>query len=363
MFGIGEAMLADGQKLLVTGASGWLGQNLVRCLVEGLDVDSRGECASLAQPVSCSVRCLVPPGESASLAAFADRVEVIEGDLRNAEDCRRFCSDGAGGIVLHTAGVIHPRRVADFYAINVAGTQHLLSAAVAGGVRRIVAVSSNSVCGCNPHLDHRFDEDSPARPYQHYGRSKQQMEKALTAYRMEFGLETVIIRCPWFYGPHQPARQALFFCMIRDGRAPIVGDGENRRSLAYVDNLCQGILLAAGNAEADGKIYWIADGEPYSMNEIVDTVERLLVTEFGQSCSGRRVRLPGIVSRVAYGVDSLLQSLGLYHQKIHVLSEMNQTIACSTAGARRELGYAPTVGLEEGMRRSLRWAFAQGQMA
>jgi nucleoside-diphosphate-sugar epimerase len=350
-------MLADARKILVTGASGWLGLNLVRFLLEGLP-----ECGSLGQPVSCPVRCLVPSGQSGALDAFMGRVEVVEGDLRNKEDCRRFCADGGEAIVLHTAGVIHPRRVADFYAINVAGTQHLLSAAVASGVRRVVAVSSNSVCGCNPHLDHRFDEDSPAHPYQHYGRSKQQMESALAACRMEFGLETVIIRCPWFYGPHQPARQALFFRMIRDGKVPIVGDGENRRSMAYVDNLCQGILLAAGNADADGKTYWIADHEPYSMNEIVDTVERLLIAEFGQTCARRRVRLPGIVSAIAYHADSLLQSLGLYHQKIHVLSEMNQTIACSTARACGELGYRPTVALEEGMRRSLRWAFAQGQM-
>jgi nucleoside-diphosphate-sugar epimerase len=351
-------MLEDARQILVTGASGWLGVNLVRCLVEGLS-----DCNPLRPPAVCPVRCLVPPGESASLAAFAGKIELVEGDLRQAEDCRRFCAGSDGAVLVHTAGVIHPRRVADFYAINVEGTRHLLSAALAGGVRRIVAVSSNSVCGCNPHVDHRFDEDSPPNPYQHYGRSKWSMELAVAACRREFGLETVIIRCPWFYGPQQPARQGLFFRMIRDGRVPLVGGGESRRSMAYVDNLCQGILLAAGAAHADGKTYWIADRESYSMNDIVDTVERLLATEFGQVCSGRRVRLPGYVSGIAYYADSLLQALGLYHQKVHVLSEMNQTIACSTARACRELGYRPTVALEEGMRRSLQWAFSQGQMA
>jgi nucleoside-diphosphate-sugar epimerase len=52
--------------------------------------------------------------------------------------------------------------------------------------------------------------------------------------------------------------------------------------------------------------------------------------------------------------------MGLYHQKIHVLSEMNKTIACSIDKARRELGYAPVVELEEGMRRSLAWCLAEG---
>lgn len=351
-------MLENAGKILVTGASGWLGVNLVRSLLEGL-----ADCEALRRPVACPVRCFAPAGESTALAPFAGRVEIVEGDLRSAEDCRRFCADSDGGILLHTAGVIHPRRIADFYAINVEGTKHLLSAALAENVRRVVAVSSNSVCGCNPHPDHQFDEDSPPHPYQHYGRSKQRMEDAVTACRRDFGLETVLVRCPWFYGPQQPARQALFFRMIRDGRVPLVGDGENRRSMAYVDNLCQGILLAAGAAHADGQTYWIADREPYSMNEIVDTVERLLQTEFGTPCTGGRVRLPGFVSEVAYVADSILQALGLYHSKVHVLSEMNKTIACSTARARRELGYRPTVALEEGMRRSLQWAFAQGQMA
>ena len=357
MFKTGETMLGDARKIQVI--SGALG-------LAGREPGSRAascrlpECPSLGKPAACPIRCLVPPGESAALASFADRVEIVEGNLRQAEDCRRFCADSDGAILLHAAGIIHPKRVADFYAINVAGTQHLLSAALAGGVRRIVAVSSNSVCGCNPHVDHRFDEASPPNPYQHYGRSKEQMEKAVAACRRDYGLETVIIRCPWFYGPQQPARQALFFRMIRDGRVPLVGNGENRRSMAYVDNLCQGILLAAGAAHADGKTYWIADREPYSMNNIVDTVERLLTTEFGQVCSGRRVRLPGIVSRIAYHADAVLQGLGLYHAKIHVLSEMNQTIACSTArGASGPWLSADDAGRGHAAQR----AFAQGQMA
>jgi nucleoside-diphosphate-sugar epimerase len=90
------------------------------------------------------------------------------------------------------------------------------------------------------------------------------------------------------------------------------------------------------------------------MNEIIDTIERLLETEFGQKCAHRRLRLPGLAGEVALAMDWALQSAGLYHQKIHVLSEMNKTIACSVDKAKRELGYAPAVSLEEGMRRSLR---------
>ena len=186
------------------------------------------------------------------------------------------------------------------------------------------------------------------------------MEMELATQARADRIETVIIRAPWFYGPNQPPRQTLFFRMVRDGKAPLVGDGNNLRSMAYVDNLCQGLLLAATRARAKGRVYWIADQRPYSMNEIIDTIERLLETEFGQRCAHKRRRLPGFVSPVAYCVDAALQGLGFYHQKIHVLSEMNKTIACAVTRAESELGYHPRIALEEGMRRSLRWCFDHG---
>jgi nucleoside-diphosphate-sugar epimerase len=131
--------------------------------------------------------------------------------------------------------------------------------------------------------------------------------------------------------------------------------------MAYVDNICQGMLLAERTPAAAGQTYWIADRRPYAMNEIVDTIERVLERDFGVPVAHKRRRLPGWVSGVAYGVDGALQGLGLYHQKIHVLSEMNKTIACSIAKAERELGYDPKVRLEEGMRRSIAWVRETGQ--
>jgi len=242
--------------------------------------------------------------------------------------------------------------------VNVAGTTNLVDAAIAAGVKRAVIVSSNSPCGCNPHLDHLFDELSPYHPYMNYGKSKMKMELAVK--ERQGRIETVIIRTPWFYGPNQPPRQTLFFQMVRDGKAPIVGNGENLRSMSYTENLCQGLLLAAMNEKASGQVYWIADKRPYSMNEVIDTIERLLENEFGQKCAHKRMRLPGFASEIAFMVDGTLQAAGIYHQKIHVLSEMNKSIACSVARAEKELGYRPTVALEEGMRRSMRWCKEQG---
>jgi nucleoside-diphosphate-sugar epimerase len=338
-------------KVLITGSLGWLGSRLVQTVC----IPS----ADLPRLPASGIRCLALPGEiDAPRKALCPGAEFVAGDLRNPADCQRFCAGAKDAVLFHTAGIIHPRRTREFYEINRDGTSNLLDAAIHAGVRRAVIVSSNSPCGCNPHPDHLFDELSPYRPWLNYGRSKMEMELAVKQRASK--IETVLIRAPWFYGPNQPPRQTLFFKMIRDGKAPIVGDGQNLRSLTYVDNLCQGLLLAAATERAKGQVYWLADRQPYTMNQVLDTIERLLENEFGQPCAHQRMRLPNLASSVAYCADKTLQALGLYHQKIHVLAEMNKTIACSVSRAERELGYNPKVALEEGMRRSLQWCRENG---
>jgi nucleoside-diphosphate-sugar epimerase len=149
--------------------------------------------------------------------------------------------------------------------------------------------------------------------------------------------------------------------MIKEGKGPIVGDGENLRSMAYLDNLSQGLLLAAFQPQAAGEVYWIADEQPYTMNQIIDTIEMLMEKEFGLKVAHNRLKLPGMAADVAELVDGMMQKLGMYNQKIHVLGEMNKTIACSVEKAKKHLGYVPLVALEEGMRRSLQSVFDNGQ--
>src|SRR5581483_7190216 len=180
--------------VLITGGLGWLGRALIHALCEGLaDVEE------LRQPdPNLQIRALVlADQDGAELQRLTDRLEVIPGDIRKAEDCARFCEGARGAVVFHTAGVIHPRRVREFYEVNVQGTRNVLEAAAAAGARRIVVMSSNSPCGCNPHPDHLFDEESPYRPYQHYGRSKMLMELGVREAQRAGRIETVIIRAPW----------------------------------------------------------------------------------------------------------------------------------------------------------------------
>lgn len=341
---------------VVTGALGWCGKRLVRLLADGFD------CPALAgMPRPARIRCAILPGQDGEeLRAIGSAVEPVECDVRSPADCRRLVAGMPGATLIHTAGVIHPKRVREFSEINRDGTRRIVEAAADAGLSRAVVVSSNSPLGCNPHSDHVFDEKSPYNPYMGYGRSKMEMELALAAIQAAGRIEVVVVRPPWFYGPDQPPRQTLFFTMIRDGKAPIVGDGTNRRSMVYVDNLAQGLVLAAAVRQAAGRTYWIADARPYPMNEIIDTIERIMERDFTIPVTHKRLRLPNLASTVARAVDRVLQAGGLYHQKIHVLSEMNQTIACDIGRARRELGYEPTISLEEGMRRSIRDAMDRG---
>jgi nucleoside-diphosphate-sugar epimerase len=341
---------------LVTGVPGWLGTRLVRVLSEGMP-----DLPSLSRPENARrIRCLAMPGQDAG-AFSLDGVEVVEGDLRDLDSLKAFCKGATGATLFQCAGVVHPARsTREFFDVNVEGTRRLLHEAEAAGIRRVVAVSSNSPIGTNPRRDHLFDEESPYNPYMNYGRSKMLMEQVVKEYQARGRLETVIARPTWFYGPDQPERQTTFFRMIRRGGAPIVGDGENLRSMVYIDNVCQALLLCENAPAANGQTYWVADSRPYSMNEIVATVERLMEDEFGLVVAHKRLRLPSVAGEVAWLADALIQGIGLYQQKIHVLSEMNKTIACSIEKAQRELGYMPTVDLEEGMRRSLAWCLAEG---
>ena len=95
------------------------------------------------------------------------------------------------------------------------------------------------------------------------------------------------------------------------------------------------------------------------MVEIVDTVGRALADE-GFEVRGGGTKMPAIVGRVAETADALIQRVGRYQQQLHVLGEMDKTIACDISVARAELGYQPKVALYDGMRASIRWCLAQG---
>ncbi len=152
-------------SVVVTGAAGWLGQNLVRALA--------------AQDGRRRLRCLVHDTTDAPLLEIIDpRVEVVVGDVRDPAAIDRLFDDVGGASVMHAAAIIHPaRQIRELFDVNVGGTQLVLDRARRTGATRFVHVSSNSPFGANHSSTERFDEDSPFHPYMGYGSSKLEAEQ------------------------------------------------------------------------------------------------------------------------------------------------------------------------------------------
>lgn len=340
----GDVALAP--RVVVTGAGGWLGRNLVRALAE----QGRER-----------IRCLVQaPSEAALLEVISPSIEPVVGDVRDPAAVGALFEGMGGASVLHAAAVIHPTsRVRELFDVNVGGTAQVLDAARRAGAGRVVHLSSNSPFGANPTTAHRFTEDSPFSPYLGYGASKLEAERLVRRAHGRGDVEAVILRPPWFYGPHQPERQTQWLRTVRRGRFPLVGDGTNRRSMVFTGNLVHGILRAEVAPAAPGREYWIADPEPYAMTDVLATVRQAFEAE-GLPVSGGQPRLPRLAGVVAERVDRVVQGTGRYVQAVHVLGELKDTIACDVSRARAEIGYDPPTTLLEGMRESIRWCRSRG---
>ncbi len=330
---------------IVTGAAGWLGRVLLRKL--------EGE----GRRVRCFVR---DPGDRDAVIEAAPAAEVVVGDVRDPTAVDALFDQVSGATVFHCASVIHPTGgVREFFDVNVGGAALVVDRARRSGAQRLVYVSSNSPFGFSRSPATVFDEDTPYDPHLGYGRSKMEAERLVLLAAARGDLDTVVVRAPWFYGPFQPARQTSFFKSVRRGLFPQCGDGTNRRSMIYTESLADGLVRAERADAARGRAYWIADARPYPMAEILATVKEALAAE-GLSVSGRQLRVPGFASELAGWADRAAQRSGRYVQSVHVLSEMNKTIACTIDRARTELGYVPLVDLREGMQRSVRWCLDAG---
>lgn len=333
-------------SLVVTGAAGWLGQNLLRT----------------TRPDRERIRALAhDEGQAALLAVLGPNVEPVVGDVRDPVTVARLFDGLTAPTVVHAAAVIHPTGgVRQMFDVNVGGTEVVVDQARRSGARRVVHISSTSPFGANPHPGGRFTETSPRNPFVGYGGSKHEGELIVERAHRRGDVDAVILRAPWFYGPWQPERQARFFAGIRRGRFPLVGDGSNRRSMAYTGHLVQGVLRAESVPEAAGRDYWIADAEPYRVADVYRTVKEALVAE-GLDPLERQMRLPRVSGVVAERLDRALQSRGVYVQALHVLGEMKDEIAVDITRARTELGYDPDTSLLDGMRTSIRWCLEHGQ--
>ena len=330
---------------LITGYPGWLSSHLLEQLGQPPTTDW--------QKALAPYRWRVLAGPGVDPGPVPDIIESVRiGDIRDPA----VAADAMQGIdlVLHAAGILHPRRIADLYAINRDGTAHLARAAVAAGVRRFVFISTNAAAGFATDARTPMRESDLPRPESHYGKSKREGEEALWHLLADTKTEGVVVRPTTFYGPHFPQRHLHAYKMARSGRPLLIGNGTNSVSMVYIDNLVQGLGLALSAPPAAGQTYFFADEKPYLWQDIFYAMGRALDVKV------KPRRLPKSIASLCNILDGGFGAVGYYHLLIHVAGEATRDMGCSIDKARRELGYAPAVTLDEGMKEAVAWARTQG---
>lgn len=243
--------MTDARSIVVTGASGFVGNALLHRLAREPGRVVHG--CYRAPPV-------LPPPASAT----------IVGELGGDTDWRTALA-GADAVV-HTAAHAHQLGAtseADYHRVNVDGTLNLARQAVAAGVRRFVFLSSVKVNGEAAPPEHPYRESDPPAPLDAYGRSKRDAELGLAALARETGLEVVVVRPPLVFGPGARGNLERLMRLVARGVPLPLGGVRNRRSMIALGNLCGAISVALDAPSAAGGTFLLAEREDLSTAELV----------------------------------------------------------------------------------------------
>jgi dihydroflavonol-4-reductase len=329
------AHVAD--TVLVTGATGFTGGHLARTL------------AAQGQRVRVLVR---DPARSADFGATRG-IEVCRGDLKDPA-ARARAVDGVTTVyniaaIYRQAGVA----AAEYRAVNTEAPAELVRAAARAGARRVVHCSTVGVHGDVEHPP--ADEDAPFRPGDLYQHTKLDGERAAREAAEASGIELVIARPSGIYGPGDRRLLKLFRGVARR-RFLVLGSGRIYYHLTYIDDLVEGFRLCGTVPGAAGRTYILAGGEVGTLEELI----ALVADEAGVEAPS--LRLPVWPVWAAGAVcEAICVPLRieppLYRRRVDFFTKSR---AFDIGRARAELGFAPQVGLREGIRRSLEWYRAKG---
>ena len=237
-------------RVLVTGGSGFIGNKLTKHLAE----------------MKVLVRILSRKNQSNYETVVCDlQSDVIPDDALDNIDT-----------VFHLAGFAHDMRdaskIADlYYKVNVSATVQLANLAVKSGVKRFVFVSSVKAGG-NPPLGTCANEKDQKNTEDVYGKTKREAELKLLEIGKDSGMHVSIIRPSLVYGPEVKGNLQLMLVGIKKGWFPPLPETGNRRSMIHVDDLVRAILLVSKDKRANGNIFIVTDGKPYSSREIYNTM-------------------------------------------------------------------------------------------
>lgn len=310
-------------RILVTGASGFVGRRLTAVLAE------------LGHEVRAAVRTAAP------LAAGSIGESIMVGNLDSDTDWWAALDDV--GVVVHLAARVHVMQdnvldpLAEFRLINVAGTLNLARQAAAAGVKRFVFVSSVKVNGESTPSGRAFTEADVPNLQDAYGRSKHEAEQGLRQLSADTGMEVAIIRPPLVYGHGVKANFAALMRAVHRGWPLPLGAVHNQRSLVALDNLVDFIVTCITHPQAANQTFLVSDGQDLSTTE--------LVRGMAQAAGVPARLLPVPVWALQAGASLL--------GKGDAVQRLCGNLQVDISKARSLLGWVPPVSVEEGLRRAM----------
>ncbi|MEV0856325.1 NAD-dependent epimerase/dehydratase family protein [Nocardia fluminea] len=336
-------------KILVTGASGFLGGAIVRALV-----------AQGTHEVSILVRRTSVLDD---LGPAVERVTLVYGDLADAASLSR-AADGMDAVI-HSAARVDERGTRDrFWTENVRATELLLDAARRGGAGRFVFISSPSALmerDGGDQVDVNESLPYPSRYLNHYSETKAAAERAvLAADTPRFTTVALRPRAIWGAGDRSGPIVRLLD-RTATGALPDLSYGRTiEASLCHVDNIVHACLLALRSDTVGGKAYFIADAEKTDVWGFLGEV----ATRLGLQAPTRRPN-PRVLAAVVATIETIWRIPAVANRWSPPLSRyavalMTRTATYDTGAARRDLGYAPVVDRDTGLTRFLAWLDEQG---
>lgn len=303
------------KKILVTGASGWLGTEIVKALL------ARGDAV-------IGTDIVVSPATTA-LAARYPALTTVAADLCEWPQVMRLLNDHRPDAVIHAAAIVGVIQCADIplkaNRVNVEGSINLFEAMRFAGIKRIVHVSTEETYG--DFTAPSIDEEHSQKPVSVYGATKLAVEHYGRMYSRDHGLECINVRTCWVYGPHLPRLRVprTFVEAALRGEALHEPDGaELAVDQVYVDDTVAGLLLALDKPTHRFDSYNVATGVAPTIADVAEAVNRAI---------------PG--ARISVG------SQGPYRHGGKVLSAKKGALDISRA--RAELGYEPRYDLQRGI--------------